>query len=85
MKRKLLAKGVVWTLVCTSILGSTTLYAKEEVVESGQITQRIFPERGSSASTIINNRECFKAYKGQGTLYLTLNQVAQSSMLMEKK
>lgn len=85
MKRKLLAKGVVWTLVCTSILGSTTLYAKEEVVESGQITQRILPERGSSASTIINNRECFKAYKGQGTLYLTLNQVAHAKLYVNGK
>ena len=43
MKRKLLAKGAVWTLVCTSILGSTTLYAKEEVVGNGQITQRTLP------------------------------------------
>ncbi|WP_337531042.1 penicillin binding protein PBP4B [Zhenhengia sp.] len=85
MKRKLLAKGAVWTLVCTSILGSTTLYAKEEVVGSGQITQRILPERGSSASTIINNRECFKAYKGQGTLYLTLNQVAHAKLYVNGK
>ena len=38
------------------------------------------PERGSSASTIINNRESFKAYKGQGTLYLTLNQVAHAKL-----
>ena len=61
MKRKLLAKGAAWTLVFTSILGNTTLYAKEEVVGNGQITQRTLPERGSSASTIINNRESFKA------------------------
>lgn len=85
MKRKLLAKGVVWTLVCTSILGSTTLYAKEEVVGNGQITQRTLPERGSSASTIINNRESFKAYKGQGTLYLRLNQVAHAKLYVNGK
>lgn len=85
MKRKLLAKGAVWTLVCTSILGSTTLYAKEEVVGNGQITQRTLPERGSSASTIINNRESFKAYKGQGTLYLTFNQVAHAKLYINGK
>lgn len=85
MKRKLLAKGAAWTLVCTSILGSTTLYAKEEVVGSGQITQRTLPERGSSASTIINNRESFKAYKGQGTLYLTFNQVAHAKLYINGK
>lgn len=85
MKRKLLAKGAAWTLVFTSILGNTTLYAKEEVVGNGQITQRTLPERGSSASTIINNRESFKAYKGQGTLYLTLNQVAHAKLYVNGK
>ncbi|MBS5316513.1 MAG: penicillin binding protein PBP4B [Clostridiales bacterium] len=85
MKRKLLAKGAAWTLVFTSILGNTTLYAKEEVVGNGQITQRTLPERGSSASTIINNRESFKAYKGQGTLYLTFNQVAHAKLYINGK
>lgn len=38
---------------------------------SGQVANHVFPELDSSSSTIINNRQTFKAYENQGIIYFT--------------
>lgn len=80
MKKRFLSKGAAWTLVFTALMGTATLYAKGESPSNGQIKERILPEQGSSAATMINNRETFKAYKGEGTLYLTLSHVEDAKV-----
>lgn len=91
MKKTILTKGVACTLVVASVLGATPLYAAPQSIQidianinpnNGQIANVLIPERGSSSATIINNRETFKGYKGQGEIYLTLNKVESAKIFV---
>lgn len=84
MKRRLLVKGTAWTLVFVAMLEAQSIYASEKSLMPTAIN-RTLPELKSSASTIINQKQTFKAYEGQGKIYLTLNQVESANVYLNGK
>ena len=94
MNKRLILKCLAIGIMVTSTLGTNITYGAvnnkyitqvKEYTGAGQVLDVKYPNLSSSSALINNSMQNFKAYKGQGEIYLNLNGVESAKVFVNGK
>jgi len=94
MSKRLISKCLAIGIIATSGLGTNVTYGAvknkaitqvKEYTGAGQVLDVKYPNLSSSSAVLNNSAQNFKAYKGQGEIYLKLNGVESVKVFVNGK